>query len=208
MMKSYEQIARHEAAHFVLAWAVGNPQPYVDITPAAQKLCDNNPNEIILGKTFGSAGGSPFEHILSDLAGPVADYWAQGNDALLEGEKVFIEQALAAIANNECLDQDDGDWEHCLREMAEYGFDVLDHKSLNDALSLFLDAVRETLKLCEGEWQEATAYLVEHGRIGWNGGHWDSGEGSEEFFFRWGGDYGEPPQKARAEIDKLLASKR
>ncbi len=201
-----KRVAKHEAAHFVIAWATECPAYHVDITPAAHKVCSNDPNHEIVGRTFGICGRpTPLEHILIDLAGPVADYWEQGNVRLREGEKVDIEHALSSIADSEWLDQDDGDWDSCLRWMANYGIDVLDHKSLNDALSLFLDAVRATLKLCEKEWKEAAEYLAAHGRIGFDGEHPDSGEEAESFFFRWGEDWGVPPQNVRNEIDGLRA---
>ena len=135
-----------------------------------------------MGKTFGSCGTpTPFEAILIDLAGPVADYWGESNPCLLRGEKDDVDHALASIAGCECLNQDDGDWDSCLRRMAEYGIDVLDKKKLSDMLPIFLDAVRSTLNLCETEWQEVTEYLAVHGKIGWDGEHWDAGEAAESF---------------------------
>ncbi len=196
--------ARHEAAHFVIAWATGCPSSHVDITSAVQKVCTNDPDQIIEGKTFGSCGTpTPFEAILNSLAGPVADYWEQNYTCLLKGEQDDIDRALASIANNERLDQDDGDWDSCLRSMVRYGIDVLDKEILSNALLLFFDAVRSTLNSCETEWQEATEYLVAHERIGFDGEHPDQGEGAEYFFCRWGGDYGEPPEAVKSCVEKF-----
>ena len=133
------ELARHEAAHFVIAWATNCPCPYVDITPAVQKVCNNDPANVIMGKTFGSCGTpTPFEAILIDLAGPVADYWGESNPCLLRGEKDDVDRALASIAGCECLSQDDGDWDSCLRRMAEYGIDVLDKRCSVTCFRFFL----------------------------------------------------------------------
>ncbi|MBQ3747302.1 MAG: hypothetical protein II863_07810 [Kiritimatiellae bacterium] len=202
-----QMLARHEAAHFVIAWATETPRPYVDITPAGQKVCNNDPTHVIMGRTFGSnIIPTPFNGILNDLAGPVADYWGQGIDCLLEGEKEDIERALASIAEGEYINQDDGDWDSCFRNMAQLGVDVLDKVVLKDALPQYLDAVRSILNLCEKEWQEVTEHLVIHERIGWNGEHWDQGEDAERFFFKWDGNFGEPSEEVKSRIKEYCAS--
>ena len=202
--RTKQVLARHEAAHFVIAWATGCPSYYVDITSAAQKVCDNDPDVIITGRTFGSCGiSSPFEGILIDLAGPVADYWEQDTPRLLKGEQDDIDRALASIAGGEWLDPDDGDWDSGLRRMAEYGIDVLDKKILNAALSLFLDAVRSTLNSCETQWQEVTEHLVAHERIGFVDERLEQGDEAEDFFCRWEGDYGELPEAVKSCVEKF-----
>ncbi len=220
-----QKLARHEAAHFVVDWAVGQPKYPVDITSAAQKICGNNPNMMILGQTYGDQGSSPFENILGLLAGPVADYWGHDNSYLLKGDKNIIDRTLSSIAERVPLDVDDGDWDACLRSMVHYGINVLDKKTLDVALPLFLDAVRSLLKLCEKEWQEATEHLVRYGGIGYYGAHNppppdmppvspdfkdrplpDSGEEASMFFTRWGDDWEEPPEAVKSCIEKSRAT--
>lgn len=199
-----QELARHEAAHFVVAWATGEPDNYSDISSAGQKVCDGF---IVAGRTFGRDLNLslPFENILIGLAGPVADYWEQDNSHLLEGYKDDIDRTLAAIAEKLPM-QYENDWDNCLYNMILYGINVLDGKTLNDALALFIDAVRSLLNLCKTEWQEATDYLVEHERIGWNGEHWDCGEESSTFFARWGDDWEQPPEAVKSCVEKFRAT--
>ena len=55
-----------------------------------------------------------------------------------------------------------------------------------------------------------TDYLIENGRVGFDGTHPDQGQGAEAFFCKWGDDWGEPLQdikdcvaKIRAEADQF-----
>ena len=209
-------MARHEAAHFVAAWAVECPNPQVETA---------RPRGPILAVTSGQVGRpTPFEHILITLSGPVADHWREDNARMLESERDIINGVVADCMNGIPLDPDDGDWDGILRQMAEYGIDISDRKALNDALSMFIDAVRAILNLCDVPWREATEYLVEHERIGFYGPNNprpsyipplpaafkdkpqpDNGEEAETFFCRWGGDYGEPPEEVRSCVEKFRA---
>ncbi len=196
------QLARHEAAHFVMAWATGRPDPYCDISPDVKKAGDGTE-----GRTFGTDRDEsiPFENILTGLAGPVADYWEQDISHLLKGDKDDIDRTLAAIAEKLPM-QYGSDWDNCLYSMRRYGIDVLDNKTREDALAIFNDAVRSLLNLCKAEWQEATDFLIEHERIGWDGKNFDNGQRAGRFFEKWGDDWGDPPEAVKSCVEKWRAT--
>lgn len=200
--RTKQELARHEAAHFVVAWATHRPDPYVDISSAVQDAGDGTE-----GRTFGSIYNEliPFENILVSLAGPAADYWEQDISHLIKGNKHHIDSTLEDIAEKLPL-LDGTDWDGCLHGMKRYGINVLDSKTLNDALAIFIDAVRSLLNMCKTEWQETTDFLIEHERIGWNGEHFDYGEEAATFFARWGDDWGDPPEAVESCVEKWRAA--
>lgn len=190
-----QQIARHEAAHFVISWATGCPSLHVDITQSGRRTCNDGE---ILGRTFGKVGHpTPFDHILDSLAGQVADHWESDGRDILEIEQEHIERIVKDISEGDYLDQDDDDWNYCIRQMAFY-VDVLTPEQRNNALLLFMAAIRELLHLCEKQWKESTEHLIQHGQIGFDGNYPDQGEEAEMFFGNWGNDYGEPPETVRS----------
>lgn len=214
-MKETERTARHEAAHFVVSWAVDCPQRHVDITPAIQKNKEDaygNEHRTI-GLTSGgdedNTFGKIFEDMLATLAGPVSDYFGKDVSALLDGEKSHIDWVLKSFKDDIDFDNtirefDGSDWDQVCHFLFYY-VDVLDEKKRNDALSMLINGVRSILELCEKEWREATEYLLAHGRIGYDGNHPDCGEGADEFFCRWGDDWGKPPEKIAAHVDGFRA---
>ena len=95
-----------------------------------------------------------------------------------------------------------------------------DTEQFKKRLSVYIDATRAILTLCEAQWQEVTEHLIKHGRIGFYGPHNprpahvpplpdrfknrpqpDNGEEAESFFFRWG-EWGEPPKEIQACVEK------
>lgn len=203
---THSELAKHEAAHFVMHWATGHPAPHVDITPAIQR---EHQYTITMGLTFGCCTcPSPFEQILISLAGPIGEHWAHDNQWIITNEKVAISNFVQSSINdgNTPRTEDDGDWEGCLHMLARYGVDITTQKHLDNALLFFTGATRSILKLCEAQWREATEHLITHGRIGFNGKYPDQGEEAESFFSRWGGDYGEPPDAVQSVISSFRTS--
>lgn len=195
-------LARHEAAHFVVDWAIGCPSSKVDITPSAHKLCADGSE--IIGVAVGDCG-SPFEYILSVLAGPMSDYWEHDDLEILELNKELIARFVSELADGISMDVDACDFDCCLHNLCYY-VDVLNPVRLKETLLLFLAAVRSILKSCESEWQEVAKHLEEHGRIGFDGEHWDGGEEAESFFLRWGADWGQPPESIRKYVAQFRAA--
>ena len=220
-----QELARHEAAHFVVAWAVACPAYRVDITPTARKIDADDPNSKQLGVTNGQCGDySPFAEILTCIAGPVADLWESDGGQLLKSDEENVARVLSLVAANMPPRSVSTDWYNCVLEMRRFGIDILDPNNFNEAISIFDDAVRCILKLCETPWREAAEHLVEHGRIGFYGPHHprpsevpplpaafkdrpqpDQGEEAETFFCRWGNDYGEPPEEVQSCVEKFRA---
>ena len=195
------ETARHEAAHFVTAWAVDCPAIYVDITSSVRKECRTDPTKETVGATsdFYGRGDGPFEEAFLTLAGPVADHWGQDNNQILELDRDGIGSAIESL---KCQYDDEGDWYTVFRCLLWQGFDVSDPAQVRKTLLMFLDAVKEVLAMCQTQWQEVTEYLMAHGRIGFDGDHWDSGEEAESFFFRWGENWGEPPKQIQECVAK------
>ena len=163
--RTKEELARHEAAHFVVAWAVDCPHAGADITPSIRRMCRDGEAEIT-GLAFSSAGyPSPFEHIIVALAGPIADYWGQDNSRIMDADKAWIDKALDSITEGVPLDADGGDWDDALRQLIRLGYDVTVPVELKEGVNAFLDAARAILKSCEAQWQEAAERLTAHGRI-------------------------------------------
>ena len=180
--------ARHEAAHFVVHWAIGFPAYQVDITPEGQR-------EGELGITKGCpVAPTNVADILVSIAGPVADNWECDNFQLFENCKNEIGEAIKDYKNGNQYHSTHSDWESCVHSLYLSGVDILDGKQLEDSLNWYIDAVRSILKQCNNQWNEATEHLVKYGRIGFDGEHPDQGQGAEYFFFRWGDDYGRPPK--------------
>ena len=220
-----QDLARHEAAHFVAAWAVECPAYHIDITSTARKVSDDDPSMERLGVTYGQCGDySPFAEVLSNLAGPVADHWENDTKQLLERDSKEISRSISLIGANMSPQSVSDDWYNCILEMCRFGVDILDRNNFTSALSMFIDAVRAILNLCDVPWREATDYLVEHERIGFYGPNNprpddvpplpaafkdkpqpDNGEEAGKFFSRWGGDYGEPPEEVRSCVEKFRA---
>lgn len=197
-MSYSKETARHEAAHFVVHWALEIPAFHIDITQAVGKI---NPD--ILGITSGCSNSpTPFTDIIVSLAGPMADHWENGDADILKLDKDILDDILATYQDGNCLHSHKSDWESCIKSLVFMRIDILDPKQLNDALLLFLGAVRAILSQCKTQWDEVTEYLVEHGRIGFNGEHKDSGEGAEEFLFRWGEWY-QPPKEVKAVVARF-----
>jgi hypothetical protein len=188
--------ARHEAAHFVTAWAVDCPAYYVDITSSVRKECRTDSTMETVGANFGlyGSGDGPFEEAILTLAGPVADHWGQDNNQIWELCKDRIRNAIESL---ECQYDDEGDWYEVFHCLLLQGIDVTDPAQARKALLMFLDAAKEILTLCQTQWQEVTEYLMSHGRIGFDGEHRDQGEEAETFFFRWGENWGESPKPIR-----------
>lgn len=209
MNKYDEELARHEAAHFVMGWAVECPAYQVAIDSPQQNSEDHN--VVKLGAASGQCQDySPFAEVMVDLAGPVADHWEHDNTQMVKAEKSTIRNALPSILDGKLVRSDyyNTDWNNALRYLSHF-CDIQDNAKRTSTLLLFLDAVRSTLKLCEAEWSEATEYLIQHGRIGYDGEHPDQGQGAEYFFCRWGDDWGKPPeavQKFMAEFASSLKS--
>ena len=206
--KETMRLARHEAAHFVIGWAVDWLLSPVDIRPSVRSQCRNDPSRQILAKTYGAEGASPFQHALIDLAGPVADNWGKRNAEILDAEKPKIDRALESIKEGYPLHLDDGDWDSALRQLIKQGFDVTVPTQAQSTLLVFIDAVRAILSLCESQWKEVTEYLIKHGRIGFSGQKIngieisDQGEVASSFFSRWGEDGGDPPKAVSDCVEK------
>lgn len=202
--KTIKSIARHEAAHFVTAWAVGCPASFADITPAARRPSKNSNNERV-AYTSGFYPSSEvglddysFNEILVSIAGPVADNWGQDGDRILENEKDKIDGALDSLVGNY---EDDGDWYETLEELNKWRIDIKDPTKLKDALLWFIKALQEVLELCKTQWQELTEHLIKHGRINLNQGWWESGN-DFRFIASWDGEDGLPPKAIRDCVKK------
>ena len=210
-----EEVARHEAAHLVVAWAVEYPMKRIDITPTARKTDDNDPNYERLGYNDRDDcdGNPPFENLLIDLAGPVADCWGSDNPKILEDAKDLIDSYAEFYDKEKALPAGNHDWDHAMECLAYLGCDIAIQAEREKWLNLFLDEVRAILKLCATQWQEVTEHLVIHGRIGFYGPHNprpsyvpplpavfknrpqpDEGEEAQNFFLRWGEDNDKPPK--------------
>ena len=130
------RIARHEAAHFVIGWAVTCFWSRVDIRPSRRRQCRHNPTRNILGETFAD-GESPFQKVLIELAGPVADNWGKENAEILDAEKPDIDRALESIKEGYPLHSDDGDWDDIFRQLIQQGFDETRPTQSHNALFVF-----------------------------------------------------------------------
>ena len=189
-------VARHEAAHFVVAWAVECPAMQVDTYPKGDCL---GKNSCICGDSLG------FESAVGSLAGTVSDNWGTGSDKMLEVEAEQVKRATEDIAGGYEYGHDyQEDWYSAMCCLAYMGVDVTDPTQVRDALLLLLDAVRAILKTCETQWQEVTEHLIAHRRIGfYENGRPDQGEEAESFFFRWSDNWGVPPDEIRACVEKF-----
>ena len=190
------RVARHEAAHFVVAWAVECPAIQVDTYPKGDELGRN-------GGFYGDELG--FEEAVISLAGPVSDNWDTGSDKILEVDADQVKHATEDVAGVYEHGHDyQKDWYDAMRCLAYMGVDITDPAQVRDALLLLLDAVRAILKTCEPQWQEVTNHLIAHRRIGfYENGRPDQGEDAESFFFRWSDNWGVPPDEIRACVEKF-----
>lgn len=198
--KETMRLALHEAAHFVVGWAVECFGGRIDIRPSCRRQCSNDPTCQILAMTSGFEGVSPFQHELIDLAGPVADNWGKGNAEMLAAEKPQIDRALGAIKEGCPLDSDDGDWDSILRRLIHQGFDVTVPTQAHNTLLVFIDTVQEILKLCEAQWKEMVDYVVEHGWIDTSLPLSD--DNNWRFISNWGDEDGLPPKVVRDCVEK------
>ena len=210
-LKMKKCLARHEAAHFVMSWAIGCQASYVDVTPAAQGP-SKNPNTKTLAYTsrvyeYGGYDGygidDSFNTIIRFLAGPVADNWGKDGVDVLVREKAMFDDALDSVVGNY---EDDGDWYVTLEELNEMGIDIKNPTKLKNAVLFFIKAVQEILKLCDKQWQELTEHLIKHGRIDLDK-HWTESGNDWRFVAYWDDEDGLPPKVVRDCINKyrLLA---
>ena len=193
------RLARHEAAHFVVAWAVGSMIYRITIYPTARQ-CRNDPTTGIQAETSSPVNCSPFQHVLIDLAGPVADCLGQDNGHVLKHQKVWIDKAMESITSGAPLHADDGDWDKALRILCEVGFDITDPAQFQKGVCFYLDAVRAILTLCQAQWQETTEYLIANERIGYAREPYPTE--AEVLMSRWEDDEGDTPQKVRECVAK------
>ena len=204
-LETIKRIARHEAAHFVSGWAVECRACHVDI-PEEPKACRYDQSRAKGGFTGGwSCDSDPFQRVIIGIAGIVADNWGKDVKQLLEDEKDEINQAIECVIKK--LATDHFDWEDLMEDLCDF-CDITDPTQVKQVISVFYDATRDILKLCEAQWQEVTEYLVKNRRIGFTGEYLngiaikDQGEEAESFFTRWGGDWGEPPAAIRDCVEK------
>lgn len=199
--KETMRLALHEAAHFVVGWAVECFGGCIDIRPSCRRQCSNDPTQQILGTTNGFDGAPPFQRVLIALAGPVSDNWGKGNAEILDAEKPTIDRALESIKEGYPLHSDDGDWDIILRRLIHQGFDVTVPTQAHNTLLVFIATVQEILKLCDKQWQELTEHLIKHGRINLVEGWWESGN-DWRFISNWDDEDGLPPKVVRDCVEK------
>lgn len=175
--------ARHEAAHFVVAWVLECPDTCADITPEGQKPGNG-------GYSGGSETDGNFDKITSLLAGPVADCWGKTGAEIIEWEGQWIHRET-------------DDWSRAIHTLAESGIDTENPTALNTALSWCLNATRSILTECQENWKEVEDCLVEHGRFGFRGKFPDQGEDAiNKFFAHWEDDDG-IPENVRVCVERL-----